>query len=232
MDVQKSDMKLVIAARHGRYRKMEQTRLRHVAERSISRANAEVLGPEEKAAYSGGIPVAQHVLRGVVTQPAQVQEAFWYHNAKVASPVVGPKEADSPPWLPLPQTTSPVDDPYSLCPRGKETNLENRLTLSVFQQCLRSLSDGKAAGRDGLPNELLKSLPAAHKLALFAFFRLSWRTGRTPESWKASDTLQFYKKGKISDPANYRPIGIHACIYKLWTKIITTILSGYARYSL
>ena len=79
-----------------------------------------------------------------------------------------------------------------------------------------------------LPNELLKHLPDAHKDLLFWFYRLCWKTGLTPETWKSSNTILFHKKGSVTDPANYRPIALHLTLYKLWTSIITAVMQPYA----
>ena len=78
------------------------------------------------------------------------------------------------------------------------------------------------------PNELLKHLPIEHRSMLFAFFKLCWATGTTPDAWKGSTTLFFHKKGSKTDPSNYRPIALHSNIYKLWTRVVHSIMSTYA----
>ena len=79
-----------------------------------------------------------------------------------------------------------------------------------------------------LPNELLKHLPDTHKDMLFSFYRLCWKTGRTPAAWPTSNTILFHKKGAVTDPANYRPIALHLTLYKLCTSIVTSVLQSYA----
>jgi hypothetical protein len=37
-----------------------------------------------------------------------------------------------------------------------------------------------------------------------------------------------YKKGDPADPTNYRPIGLARTVYKLWTSLVTRVLSDYA----
>ena len=89
-------------------------------------------------------------------------------------------------------------------------------------------SNNKAAGPDGIPNEILKFLPDTMQHALHNMFVTMWITGNTPLDWKRSDTVLLYKKGDPLDVKNYRPIALALTIYKLWTRVITEVLSTFA----
>ena len=116
------------------------------------------------------------------------------------------------------------------------THLEKRPWLhnamqdpSLFRDCLRSLSHGKAPGPDGIQNEVLQALP--HKLheCIHTLFVIMWATGVTPQSWKNSLTTLLWK-GKMPETniKGYRPIALLNTTYKLWTKMLTAALSDYA----
>ena len=45
--------------------------------------------------------------------------------------------------------------------------------------------------------------------------------------WHNSHTLLLSKKLPTTDPANYRPIGIQNCMYKLYSRVVTDILYSY-----
>ena len=60
-----------------------------------------------------------------------------------------------------------------------------------------------------------------------------WITGKTPTSWKQSNTILLYKKDDSLDhggldTGNYRPIALSNAIYKLRTSTMTEVLSTYA----
>ncbi len=82
-----------------------------------------------------------------------------------------------------------------------------------------------------MPNELLRFLLERLQRSLHAMFVAMWITGETPETWKRSQTVMLYKKGDPADPANYRPIGLALTAYKLWTGLVTEVLSEFAQSS-
>lgn len=98
---------------------------------------------------------------------------------------------------------------------------------ALFERAIRCLSNGKATGPDGIPNELLKYMPIQWQRALRHFFVLCWIMGTTPTNFKQSTTVMLYKKGPTDQPRNYRPIGLNQTIYKLWTKVIQYVLQEY-----
>lgn len=110
----------------------------------------------------------------------------------------------------------------------REDLLPRIMDATLFDQCLARAANNKAAGWDEVPNELLKHLPGSMKGAIHHMFISMWITGETPTAWKRSHTILLYKKGDPADPTNYRPIGLALTVYKLWTSLLTRVLSDYA----
>lgn len=65
---------------------------------------------------------------------------------------------------------------------------------------------------------LLSTCRRADCKLLHAYFELCWRAHRTLDPWHHSHTLLLSKKLPTTDPANYRPIGIHCSMYKLYSR--------------
>jgi exonuclease III len=100
---------------------------------------------------------------------------------------------------------------------------------AAFDRCINTLANGKAAGPDGIVNDLLKAAPPILKEAIHYLFQIMWATGVTPDSWKTSDTcLLFKNKGQATDIAKYRPVGLLNIVYKLYTKLVTMTLENHA----
>ena len=57
---------------------------------------------------------------------------------------------------------------------------------TVFADCIRTLSNSKAPGPDGIDNELLKMMPMEFKECIHMLFIIMWAVGITPSSWKES----------------------------------------------
>ena len=234
MKMHKINMKAVSSTHGRRIAQKQRKQLQTLYYHSRKQAHKVVFGAsrDNTGVMKGGVCAVQHPVTGVVTDPGQVRQAVDWHHRQQLSPAVPALLAEHPPWRPSPGSTAhpgaPPPDPFHLEKRGSSTSLASRLTRHLFDNSLRSLGNNKAAGADMLPNELLKHLPEPHLNMLYWFFKLCWQTGRTPTSWKHSNTVLFYKKGDVTDPANYRPIGLHLTLYKLWTSIVTDVMQSYA----
>ena len=97
-----------------------------------------------------------------------------------------------------------------------------------FHNILRLTSNNKQPGPDEIPNELLKNLPDQLQTCIHNLFIIQWLVGYTPDGWKESNTVLLYKKGDPLDLKNYRPIALANTLYKLWTSMLTEVLSKYA----
>ena len=167
------------------------------------------------------IPAVFLPVCSTTAQPSLALEGLHFFHAYQASPHPRATAASAFPWA------SGVDA-FNLQQRGDGHPLLPHLTQQLYYTCLKQLRNGRAPGPNGFPNELLKHLPAAMHTVLYRFFRLCWQAARTPVHWKSSTTKLFYKKGDATDPANYRPIALLNTVYKLWTKLITHLVSDYA----
>lgn len=99
----------------------------------------------------------------------------------------------------------------------------------AFHRCLTSLRLGKCPGPDGVPNEILRTLPATAHRTLHNMVRIMWATGLTPDAWKESSTIVLYKhKGTPLELRYFRRIGLENTVYKLWTKMITMAMTDRA----
>jgi hypothetical protein len=84
----------------------------------------------------------------------------------------------------------------------------------------------KAPGPDGVPYELIKYGGDLLLDALDNFMVAIWFTTEHP--WPTSNTALLYKKHDPLEVKNYRPIGLTNTMYKLWTGVLTEVLSTQA----
>jgi hypothetical protein len=132
--------------------------------------------------------------------------------------------------------TARSDAPDRFEPRNPRTgggtaldkDLAHKLTEALYTGCVKRLANGKAPGPDDIPNELLKHMPPQLHAVTRTLFALMWRTGHTPDWWKVSNTVFIYKKGDPTSASNYRPVGLANTLYKLWTSVVTAMLTDHA----
>ena len=104
---------------------------------------------------------------------------------------------------------------------------EGPLTMNELVDAIKHLKTGKAAGKDGIPNEFWKHLSGPGLEALLDLFQCCWTQGNSPDSWRQAQVVGIFKKGSSSDPANYRPISLLQTCYKLiYARILAARLSA------
>ena len=135
-------------------------------------------------------------------------------------------------WPPPAPGQPGAPDRFELACKGlPSTPLYAQITDAACRSCLRALQNGKAVGRDdGIPNEVLKHMPPQLEHLMFAIIRLCWRTAYVPAAWLRSDTLLFLKRSPSDNPGNYRPIAIHKTLLKLYTRVVSQVLSNNAEH--
>ena len=106
-------------------------------------------------------------------------------------------------------------------------------SMAGLKSAVKSLSNGKAPGIDGMVNELLK-LEALHPLILEIINR-TYAEKSVPTEWLLSVLIPIYKKGSASDPGNYRGIALMSACAKLYNRLLLVrlreVLDQHLRYN-
>ena len=231
----KRGMNTTLQMQHSKHARKEARHLQSLLRSSKAKGHKHVFNAGSQAADTGTrfMSAIQHPIQGIVTDAKRILEGVDFSQRLLNAQSVPSHLACTPPFQArAPRQTlraePPLPDPIKIARRGTETSLASHLNRFTFDMCLRRAKNNKSAGPDMWPNELLKHLPESHLNMLFAFFKLCWKTGHTPDKWKVSETILIYKKGPITDPSNYRPIALHSNLYKLWTRVVHSVIYSYA----
>jgi hypothetical protein len=117
--------------------------------------------------------------------------------------------------------------PFILQKRG-DTNvtLSSLFTCKTYDLCIKHLSKHKIPSLDQIPHSILKNMPTRFH-NMFLLFIHCYKQQSIPPSWKTSNTILIYKKGHPYQFSNHCPIALANTIYKLFTGILTTLLSSF-----
>jgi len=82
-------------------------------------------------------------------------------------------------------------------------------TLEEMMRAVKKLKNGRAAGCDDIPPELLKCALPHVSQALHSLFQRVWRSGRVPAEWRDGIIVCLYNgKGPKNECSSYRPISL------------------------
>ena len=86
---------------------------------------------------------------------------------------------------------------------------------------------GKAVGLDNIPARLLKDSAGIVNKPLTTIINASLRSGQVPSDWKAARVIPLFKKGKVVEMDDYRPISILPVISKVLERVVHQQLTRY-----
>ncbi len=117
-----------------------------------------------------------------------------------------------------------------LLPECHDEILDAEFTMFELVIAIKKLSNGKAPGNDGIPNEVWKSLTTQTRLDLLNLFNSIYNNPeQTPKVWSEIIIVPIFKKGDPSLPSNYRPISLLNTVTKLFTTILTARLDEWCK---
>eukprot|EP00660_Eupelagonema_oceanica_P019318 gene19318-biopygen8908 len=94
-------------------------------------------------------------------------------------------------------------------------------TKAELEAALRGLKNRKAAGPDGVANEMLLHLSAGGREAMLRLYNASWGTGTVPREWREAEIVALLKKDKDPHAAkSYRPVSLTSCVAKLMERLV------------
>jgi hypothetical protein len=106
-----------------------------------------------------------------------------------------------------------------------ETWVRTGTNENLLKQIVRTRQHLSAIGLDGISYHIfqLGGGDNAVKWMMKVFTKLI-QEKRVPEIWKQARIVLLYKKGDDKDAANYRPISITCCLYRIFTALIAKFI--------
>jgi ribonuclease HI len=106
---------------------------------------------------------------------------------------------------------------------------EGEFTTAELRHAIAGLKVGKAPGKEGIHNEMLKQLDADNQQALLELVNASWCRGISPRSWLAGRIIPIPKPGKDKTRLeSYRPV----CLMSVVAKTAEAMITGRMRWIL
>jgi hypothetical protein len=111
--------------------------------------------------------------------------------------------------------------------REELTSIPTELTISIrppskreIVNVIKAMKNGKAAGADNIPAEVLKTDPYISADILLPLFQDIWQKEVFPKEWKEGIIIKVPKKGDLSQFKNWQGITLLAVISKIFNKVI------------
>ncbi|KFQ45842.1 hypothetical protein N333_09138, partial [Nestor notabilis] len=76
------------------------------------------------------------------------------------------------------------------------------------QDHLKNMNVHKSMGPDEIHPQVLKELANEVAKPLSIIFERSWEEGELPDDWKKGNITPIFKKEKMGEPGNYRPVSL------------------------
>jgi len=106
--------------------------------------------------------------------------------------------------------------------REELANLQTELPLSIrspskreIVNAIKAMKNGKAAGADNIPTEVLKLDPYISADILLPPFQVIWQKEKFPKEWKEGIIIKIPKKGDLSQCRNWRGVTLLTVINKI-----------------
>ena len=150
---------------------------------------------------------------GISSHPQTVIEAIQGHFARKHSEAAPP-------------TAPPTTPAQSAENHGLQENINQPFTHDEVGRIVKNLPNGKAAGPDHIPNEILKKGGSTLISSLTYIFNVFLAISSTPPEWNDDITHLIYKKDSPVNLDNYREISLTSNISKIFTRALAKRISS------
>lgn len=123
--------------------------------------------------------------------------------------------------------TVPRRDPMPDFPLRTEVTCnpsDSFITEQAVYTILSNLNIRKSTGADKVHPHVLRECASSLSIPLSSILRQSYNTSSLPEHWLKANVTPIFKKGKRSDPLNYRPISLTSVPCKIMEKMVKEII--------
>ena len=88
------------------------------------------------------------------------------------------------------------------------------------REALGAIKDGSAPGPEGISTRVIRELKEELVRPLTILFRASMDKTKIPDEWRDAIVSPIFKKGKKSEPSNYRPVSLTSIFGKTLERIV------------
>ncbi|UYV70882.1 hypothetical protein LAZ67_8000969 [Cordylochernes scorpioides] len=163
----------------------------------------------------------QEILRN-----AKDSKTFWKTIALYKSTSIIQGEISIQDWLNFYQKNLRICNLHNVISQN-DPILGSEITNADIYKEIAGLKSNKACGPDGIPNEVLKTLPDSYILLLKQLYNSVMTTGKYPAIWTNSTIHPIFKNGYKNSPFNYRGIALISNVSKLFTSILRSRLEEW-----
>ena len=99
-------------------------------------------------------------------------------------------------------------------------NLDSVISLGEVKRAVKELKSGKAAGSDGVVNELIKFGGGKVVSLVWSLLRNCFDEERVPDQWLEGIIFPLYKQGGKREPYTYRGISLLSVVSKIYEMVL------------
>jgi hypothetical protein len=117
--------------------------------------------------------------------------------------------------------------PLQQLPDGAKRLRSLKITNAMVTRVLFSLDELKASGPDGVSPRLLKHCAGELARPLTNLFQKVAKAAEFPKSWKVARVTPVYKKVKVTEPQNYRPVSVLPTLATTFERVVMPQFSAF-----
>jgi exonuclease III len=102
--------------------------------------------------------------------------------------------------------------------------LEIGLKIEELDRAVRQIKKNSSPGIDGISNKFIKKYWTFFRVPLYRYALCCFENGRLTDSFRTAKIRLIPKKGNLKNIANWRPISLLNCFYKVLSRVFTNRL--------
>ena len=114
------------------------------------------------------------------------------------------------------------------CKEEHDEILDKEITIEEMRATMSNLAKNKAAGPDGVTNEMLLAGKQQMIKAIWILCRMAFKLEKVPNDWVKGLIIPIHKDGDKTVPDNYRGITLLNVVGKVYTAVLNARITEWS----